>query len=171
MLSRVGNQIHPPVNTVRTARLWTDAGCRAVESIQLYQFNEVSDGALGISLHPNPPSSTQREKHPLPALLTGQGGAEASQHMVHHRHLQLYSHCSGCPKTTSTFSRRWRRKWLFFFPFRKERQHFLSQNNLSLSLTRLPAIFTQLKLQMICFQLHSAAHAPVNQSRGGPPEQ
>lgn len=37
---------------------------------------------------------------------------------------------------------------------RKERQHFLSQNNLSLCLTRLPAIFTQLKLQMIYFQLH-----------------
>lgn len=43
----------------------------------------------------------------------------------------------------------------FFFPaFRKGRQHFLSQNNLSLYLTRLPAIFTQLKLQMIYFQLH-----------------
>lgn len=44
-----------------------------------------------------------------------------------------------------------------FFPaFRKERQHFLSQNNLSLCLTRLPAIFTQLKLQMIYFQLHKS---------------
>lgn len=38
-----------------------------------------------------------------------------------------------------------------------ERQHFLSQNNLSLRLTSLPAIFTQPKLQMIYFQLHSAA--------------
>lgn len=43
----------------------------------------------------------------------------------------------------------------FFFPaLRKVRQDFLSQNNLSLCLTRLPAIFTQLKLQMIYFQLH-----------------
>lgn len=45
-----------------------------------------------------------------------------------------------------------------FFPcFQKRRQHFLSQNNLSLCLTRLPAIFTQLKLQMIYFQLHHSA--------------
>lgn len=42
----------------------------------------------------------------------------------------------------------------FVLPFRKQRQHFLSQNNLSLCLTRLPAIFTQLNLQMIYFQLH-----------------
>lgn len=38
----------------------------------------------------------------------------------------------------------------------KRGQHFLSQNNLSLFLTRQPAIFTQLKSQMIYFQLHNS---------------
>lgn len=47
-------------------------------------------------------------------------------------------------------------EWTLYFPGveGKERQHFLSQYNLSLCLTRLPAIFTKPKLQMIYFQLH-----------------
>ncbi len=45
-------------------------------------------------------------------------------------------------------------KETFFFQLSEKRQHFLSQNNLSPCLTRLSAIFTQLKLQMIYFQLH-----------------
>lgn len=63
-------------------------------------------------------------------------------------HLWLCSHCS---QVRLIFSRSWGK---CFPAFRKETKHFLSQNNSSLWLTRLPAIFTQLKLQMIYFQLH-----------------
>lgn len=45
----------------------------------------------------------------------------------------------------------------FLFHKWKKRQHFLSQNNPSPSLTSPSAIFTQLKLQMIYLQLHAAA--------------
>lgn len=88
----------------------------------------------------------------LPSL-TEQGRAEASQHMVHG--LPSVFNCALIVRESRgdlTFSRR--RRKLFFSAFRKERQDFLSQNNLSLCLTSLPAIFTQLKLQMIYFQLH-----------------
>lgn len=58
----------------------------------------------------------------------------------------LCSHCSGVERGEELKET--------FFQLSEKRQHFLSQNNLSLCLTRLSAIFTQLKLQMIYFQLH-----------------
>ena len=84
-----------------------------------------------------------------------QGGAEASQHMVHHWPGFLICNLIVCESREEHIFPFPRHRRISFFPaFRKERQHFLSQNNLSLCLTRLPAIFTQLKLQMIYFQLH-----------------
>lgn len=66
------------------------------------------------------------------------------------RLLQLCSHCSRINREphfpiAEGFS---------FLKKKKSMQRFLSQNNLSLFLTRLSAIFTQLKSQMIYFQLH-----------------
>lgn len=87
-------------------------------------------------------------------FLTEQGGAEAFQHMVYHGPFCDWAAIVQETRKDLVYSRSWGK---LFPALRKDRQHFLSQNNLSLWLTRLPAIFTQLKLQMIYFQLQYSA--------------
>lgn len=78
----------------------------------------------------------------------------AGTHVIRPPLSQLCCHCLGDEKRPYIFHK----SRLIFFPFfEKKQQHFLSQNNLSPFLTRLPAIFTQLKLRMIYFQLQ---HSP-----------
>lgn len=136
---------HNALQTLTDAQQWHT---RSVVKSLLYGSNEVRNGAQSKQPH-------RRGKVPASfAYMTEQDGAEASQHMVH-----------GC--TSSTVLSLFRGgKGTLHFPGvegniffllskkKKKRQHFLSQNNLSLCLTRRPAIFTQLKFQMIYFQLH-----------------
>lgn len=126
------------------------------KALRLYGSNEVRDGALDNRLDPK----------------TEQGGDVASAYGPSQaQRLQLCSHCSGAeggPHFPGAQD--------IFFSFTERRQHFLSQSNFSLCLTRLPAIFTQLKLQMIYFQLHYSPALwhmvlSITANRTEPPEQ
>lgn len=107
------------------------------------EFNEIKAGVPDIRLNPNHPISIRKW---LKLPVTGLPGFCNEVGQIHPNTLLVSS-------SQLSLLRKKENRQRFFFCFQK-RQHFLSQNHLSLCLTRLPAIFTQLKLQMIYFQLH-----------------